>query len=92
MAVPASRNARCTLWVFVANVNPSSSVARYDVYTAARRIGGFSLIQVAHKGEWVEAGTWTARGGDLWLVLTDRAGYPGAHHHVTASAAGAYCR
>lgn len=87
-----SADARCTLWVFVADTNPSSSVARYDVYGGGRRVGGFSLIQVVHKGEWVEVGTWLARQGDLRLVLTDRANYPGAHHHVTASASGAYCR
>lgn len=87
-----SANARCTLWAFVADSAPSSSVARYDVYGGRRRVGGFSLIQATHKGEWVEVGTWIARDGDLRLVLTDRANYPGAHHHVTASAAGAYCR
>lgn len=85
-------NARCTLRLFIPDTNPSSASAHYDVYGAAKRLGGFTVVQAAHKGQWVEEGTWIAFSGVLRLRLTDQADYPGAHHHVTASAADASCR
>lgn len=87
-----SPDARCTLRLFIPDTNPSSASAHYDVYGSAKRLGGFTVVQAEHKGRWVEEGTWIAFSGVLQLRLTDQADYPGAHHHVTASATAASCR
>lgn len=83
--------ARCVLQIYVADANPSSATAHYVVYGSSGLLGQFDLDQAGNKGRWVKAGTWSAPGGVLKLVLTDQADYTGAHHHVTAAAASFTC-
>ena len=57
--------ATCTAQIFVANTNPSSGFAHYDVYgdslAAAASIGQFTINQGSMKGQWVQEGTWNVR-------------------------------
>jgi hypothetical protein len=87
--------ATCTAEFFIADVNPSSGIAHYQVFTANsahRPIAAFDIEQGQSKGTWVPAGPWRTPTGVLRLQLTDRAAFPGDLNHVTASAARATCR
>jgi hypothetical protein len=79
--------ARCAVRVFVPSGGGPASVARYEVQDGSRRLGGFTIGQADHRGQWVPAGTWTTPGGHLRIVLTDQAAQPaGAGEHVLAAA------
>jgi hypothetical protein len=82
----------CEVQVYIADANPSSATARYQVFGATGQLDAFTIQQADNRGHWIVAGTWHAPGGTLRLVLTDQADYNGAHHHVTASAASFTCR
>jgi hypothetical protein len=85
-------SSRCTMRIFIADANPSSASAHYDVYSGANRIDGFELSQAGYRGRWATLGPWQGSvNGTLTLRLTDEADYPGAHHHVTASAVTLNC-
>jgi len=87
--------ATCTAEIFVADTNPSSGLAHYNVYgdslAAGARIGQFVIEQAAQKGRWVPEGSWNVA-GTLRIQLTDAPAYAGDRYHVTASAARASCR
>jgi len=86
--------ATCTAEIFIADTNPSSGFAHYNVYgdslAPGTRIGQFVIEQVTRKGQWVREGTWNVA-GTLHIQLTDAPAYAGDQYHVTASAARATC-
>ena len=87
--------ATCTADIFIANVNPSSGTAHYEVFATDRPphtpIAVFDILQGQSKGTWVTEGPWHVPTGVLQLQLTDRAAFAGDVNHVTASAARATC-
>jgi serine/threonine-protein kinase len=88
------RSAICTAAIFIANVNPSSGTAHYQVFGTTpplKPIAAFNIAQGQSKGTWVQAGPWRTTTGVLRLQLTDLAAFPGDVNHVTASAAHATC-
>ncbi len=86
--------ATCTAEIFIADTNPSSGFAHYNVYgdslAPGTSIGQFVIEQVTRKGQWVREGTWNVA-GTLHIQLTDAPAYAGDQYHVTASAARATC-
>ncbi len=89
----AGHPASCRASLFIASTNPSSGIARYEVFAAGRLpIAQFSIAQEEAKGTWVPEGPWRVPGGVLRVQLTDRAAFPGDINHVTASAARVFCR
>ena len=86
--------ATCTAQIFIADINPSSGSAHYDVYgdslAPASRIGQFDINQRAAKGQWIQEGSWQVQ-STLSIQLTDAPAFPGDIYHVTTSAAKANC-
>jgi hypothetical protein len=86
--------ATCTAQIFIADTNPSSGSAQYEVYAdslaPAARIGEFDINQRAAKGQWIQEGGWQVQSA-LSVQLTDAPAHPGDVYHVTASAAKANC-
>ncbi len=86
--------ATCTVQIFIADTNPSSGSAQYDVYSGSlvpgAWMGQFEINQAAAKGLWVQEGGWRVQ-GTLSVQLTDAPAYQGDTYHVTASAAKANC-
>jgi hypothetical protein len=86
--------ATCTAQIFIADANPSSGSAQYDVYddslAPGARIGRFEINQAAAKGQWVQEGSWQVR-STLSVQLIDAPAFRGDIYHVTASAAKANC-
>ena len=88
------RSVRCTLSVYIANTDPSSGPAVYDV-TAGGRTTTFTLEQATFKGGFTTPGALKgliAPDGDIVLVLTDLSLRQGDVNHVTASAVAAACQ
>ena len=90
-------SARCTLSVYVANVDASSGYAHYRLLIPAAnptKTVFFQINQSAAKGQWVaapELAGLSLPDGSVQLVLTDASAYTGDHFHVTASAVQASC-
>jgi len=86
--------AACTAQIFVADTNPSSGLAHYEVFgdslAVGATIGQFEIDQGTAKGQWVEEGPWQVQ-NVLNVQLTDAPDFPGDIYHVTASAARARC-
>ena len=84
----------CTLQVYLANTDPSSGSAVYQV-VADGAVRSFTLSQADGKGGFVGAPDLTdltAPDGVVRLTLTDTSPYAGDQGHVTASAVTASCR
>ena len=84
----------CTLQIYVADTDPSSGSAVYQV-VADGAVRSFTLSQADHKGAFVGAPDLTglaAPDGVVRLTLTDAGPYAGDQGHVTASAVTAACR
>jgi protein kinase-like protein len=87
------RAARCTLSVYIADIDASSGVALYEVTTAETTMR-FEVNQASQKGEWVQpqgVGTLDLPDGALQLRLTDAGDFAGDRFHVTASSVRADC-
>jgi hypothetical protein len=85
---------RCSLAVFVANTDPSSGRAVYQV-TAHGSTTTFTLVQAADKGTFAMPAALadlTAPDGEIELVLTDLTASAGDENHVTASSVTASCQ
>ena len=88
------RAVTCTLQVYVADTDPSSGTAVYEI-TADGATRRFTLVQAADKGRFAGADALTgvaAPDGVIRLVLTDAGANAGDRNHVTASAVRATCR
>lgn len=88
------RPVRCTLSVYVANADPSSGRAVYDV-TAHGTTTTFAIEQATFKGGFTTPADLTgltAPNGDIVLVLTDLTTRAGDTNHVTASSVAASCQ
>jgi hypothetical protein len=91
--------ARCDLSVFVADADPSSGIAKYQVYipasaTTAGAGADLRIDQGKAKGQWVAAPALAHLAlpdGAVQLRLTDAGSFAGDHFHVTASAVQAVC-
>lgn len=84
---------RCTLSIYVANTDPSSGRAVYQV-TVHGVTTTFSVGQAAFKGAAATPAAvtgLTAPDGVVELVLTDLSAKPGDTDHVTASSVAASC-
>jgi hypothetical protein len=92
-------SARCTLSVFVANADPSSGFAHYQVYVpaspnASGSTTSFEINQGKTRGQWVAVpalANLALPDGAVQLRLTDAGSFTGDHFHVTASAVQAVC-
>jgi serine/threonine-protein kinase len=88
--------ATCRAAIFIADVNPSSGTAHYEVFATDRPprtpVATFDISQGQSKGMWVPAGPWHVPTGTLQIQLTDAAAFPGDINHVTASATRATCQ
>ena len=86
--------ATCTAKIFVADTNPSSGFAHYEVYgeslAAGTSIGQFEIDQGTAKGQWIQEGPWKVQ-NMLNVQLADAPAFPGDTYHVTASAALGEC-
>jgi hypothetical protein len=86
--------ATCAAQIFIANTNPSSGYAQYEVYggslATGASIGQFRIDQGGAKGQWVKEGSWQVQ-NVLNIQLTDAPAAPGDVYHVTASAARVQC-
>ena len=88
------RSVRCSLQVYVANADPSSGIAVYQL-TADGATQTFNLNQAANKGQFATADAGrgiTAPDGAITLTLTDISANPGDQNHVTASAVSVSCQ
>jgi hypothetical protein len=88
--------ATCRAAIFIADVNPSSGTAHYEVFATDRLprtpVATFDIRQGQSKRMWVPAGPWHVPAGTLQIQLTDTAAFPGDINHVTASATRATCQ
>lgn len=85
--------ARCTLSIYIADIDASSGAALYEV-TAGGASVQFRVNQAPVKGQWVQpaaATGLTLPDGVVRLRLTDAAAYAGDTFHVTASSVRADC-
>jgi hypothetical protein len=85
---------RCTLAVYIAQADPSSGRAVYEV-TAHGTTTTFGIQQSAAKGGFTTPPALrglSAPDGDIVLVLTDLTAKPGDTNHVTASSVAATCQ
>ena len=88
------RSVRCSLQVYIANADPSSGTAVYQL-TADGATQTFNLSQAANKGQFATvnaAGSITAPDGAITLTLTDISANPGDQNHITASAVSVSCQ
>jgi len=88
------RSVRCSLQIYVANADPSSGIAVYQL-TADGATQTFNLSQATNKGQFATADAAsgiTAPDGAITLTLTDISANPGDQNHVTASAVSVSCQ
>ena len=88
------RAVTCTLQIYIANADPSSGTAVYQL-----GVGGgvtrFSVDQADPKGQFVSPTALDhidSSNGVIKIMLTDISAAPGDQNHVTASAVSAACR
>ncbi len=89
-----NRSVRCSLQIYVANADPSSGIAVYQV-TADGATQTFDLNQAANKGQFATADAASgiiAPDGAITLTLTDISANTGDQNHATASAVSASCQ
>jgi hypothetical protein len=90
---------RCTLSVYVANADPSSGIAQYQLHIPPSRnatgvTAMFKINQGKAKGQWVAAPALndiSLPDGVVQLTLTNAGSFTGDRFHVTASAVRAAC-
>ena len=87
------RAVTCTLRIYIANWDPSSGVATYEIVVNGVA-QGFTVNQADSKGAFVtsaELDNLAATNGVIKLTLTDISAVAGDQNHITASAVSAAC-
>jgi hypothetical protein len=72
--------------------NPTYYTVQNQIWWGKGTIGSFRITQVAHRGQWVNAGSFEVRGGRFAVMLHSRGHSPsGAHAHHAAGPIRATC-